>query len=291
VYKLWSEFITNVDKNFAEVIIWDIVKVIVFFAIAKLIIRLSKRIIRRIFLLQSTRIDKRRSDTLESLVENIVRYTVYFLFIVEALSTFHVNIAALLAGAGVAGLAVGFGAQSLIKDFLTGFFILFEDQYGVGDMVQINDFTGVVIQIGVRLTRVQAWTGEIEVIPNGQITTVRNYSKANSMAVIDMGVSYGTNLGDAIRIMERVMQELKEEDDNIVGEVSVSGVQALRDYDVLIRATAECAPTTHFSVQRKAQRLIKEAFDEAGLKPPFLQKTTQFVERHQLMDGGSADGS
>ncbi|WAH36994.1 mechanosensitive ion channel family protein [Alicyclobacillus dauci] len=272
-----ADFIKNMPN--AEVIIWDIVKVVIFLILARIIINIAKRIVARLFNMQRVRMDKRRKDTLESLFDNVIRYTVYFLLIVEILSTFHVNIAALLAGAGIVGLAVGFGAQSIIKDILTGLFILFEDQYGVGDTVQINNFTGTVIFIGVRLTRVQAWTGEVEVIPNGQITTVRNFSRTNSMAVIDIGVAYGANLKQAMATIEHVMHELQGEEENIVGVVSVLGVQALRDSDVLIRATAECAPTTQFAVQRKAQQRIKEAFDAAGIEIPFPQQTVWLQTR------------
>ncbi|EPZ46345.1 MULTISPECIES: mechanosensitive ion channel family protein [Alicyclobacillus] len=265
----------------------DLLRVIVLYIIARIIIRLALRLSRRLLKLHRNRMDKRRLDTLDSLFSNIIRYTVYFLFAVESLAVFHLNITTLLAGAGVVGLAVGFGAQGLIKDLISGLFILFEDQYGVGDTVQINGFTGTVVSIGVRLTRVQAWTGEVEIIPNGQIATVTNYSRTNSVAVVDVGVSYNANLKQAMQIIEQVMNQLKQEEENVIGDVSIAGVQELRDSDVLIRATAVCAPMTQYGIQRKAQQRIKEAFDEAGIEIPFVHRTVVLKGDVNAMERGN----
>ncbi|WP_328702241.1 mechanosensitive ion channel family protein [Alicyclobacillus acidoterrestris] len=265
----------------------DLIRVIVLYIIARIIIRLALRLSRRLLKFHRNRMDKRRLDTLDSLFSNIIRYTVYFLFAVESLAVFHLNITTLLAGAGVVGLAVGFGAQGLIKDLISGLFILFEDQYGVGDTVQINGFTGTVVSIGVRLTRVQAWTGEVEIIPNGQVATVTNYSRTNSVAVVDVGVSYDANLKQAMQIIEQVMNQLKQEEENIIGDVSIAGVQELRDSDVLIRATAVCKPTTQYGIQRKAQQRIKEAFDEAGIEIPFVHRAVVIKGDVNAMEGGN----
>lgn len=274
----WDGLANFVDRNLLDKIIFGFIKIIFFFIIARIVINISNRVIHRLLRMHK-RFDARRRDTLQSLFENIVRYTVYFLLIVEVLSTCNVNVAALLAGAGIVGLAVGFGAQGLIKDMLTGLFILFEDQYGVGDTVQINGFRGTVRSIGLRLTRVQAWTGEIEVIPNGQIATITNYSRTNSIAVIDIRVSYETNLKQAMGYIEQVMNELKESEDSIVGDVSVVGVQAIRDFDVVLRATAECLSMTHYGIQRKAQARIKEVFDEHGIEIPVPQQSISFFQK------------
>lgn len=291
----WDVVKNDFHHNLPSVslIVWDIVKIVIFYILARVLIRVGIRILDRVFNHKRIRMDKRRKDTLESLFGNVVRYTVYFVLIVEILSTFHVNIAALLAGAGIVGVAVGFGAQSIIKDILTGLFILFEDQYGVGDTVQINTFTGTVISIGVRLTRVQAWTGEVEVIPNGQILTVTNYSRTNSTAVVDVGVSYGASISQAMDAMERVLNGIKEEQpDIVVGDVSISGVQSIGQSNVVIRATAICAPMTHYGIQRLAQQRIKEAFDQIGIEIPFPQQTVWIQQQNPPKpetDGGNQD--
>lgn len=275
IAQVWTNSLNEITRNLANwpVAVEDLIVVVLLLIAARLAIRLANRMVLRFMQSRAVRMDERRRNTMTSLLENLIRYTIYFVFFLTALAQIHVHIEALLAGAGIAGVAIGFGAQSLIKDILTGFFILFEDQYGVGDVVQINNFTGTVVSIGLRLTRIKAWTGEVEIIPNGQITTVTNYSKNNAIAVVDIGVSYKANLDEAMRIIESVMLALKREDENIIGDIKVLGVQSLRESDVLIRATAECAPASSGPVVREAQLRIKQALDAANIDIPFPQRT------------------
>ncbi|MBX5435791.1 MAG: mechanosensitive ion channel family protein [Alicyclobacillaceae bacterium] len=242
-----------------------ILEILLFYLCARVAIRICCKAIQRLMRSSAVRFDTRRRDTLESLLDNAARYVIYFIFILASLRTLGVHIAALLAGAGIAGVALGFGAQSLIRDVLTGFFILFEDQYGVGDLVKINGFTGTVVHIGLRTTRVKAWTGEIEIIPNGQVQQVTNYSKANSTAIVDVGVDSRTDLDRALQIMRQVLEELKSERDDVVGDVQVLGVQALTGPEIRLRVAVECLPSAHFAVERIARYRIKERFDREGI--------------------------
>lgn len=277
---MWSNIWAVIQKNIAnlpsvEILIWGIVKdalkILLLYLLSRLAIRVLVGVISKLLRSKAVKMAERKRKTLESLLDNVTRYSIYFIFALMVLQAIGLKITTLLAGAGIAGVALGFGAQGLIKDILTGFFILFEDQYGVGDLVKINNFTGTVQAIGLRLTRVQAWTGEVEVIPNGQILQVTNYSRTNSLAVIDVSVAYRTNVDQAIEILRRVMSEVKAETDVIVGDVQILGVQSLRQSDVLLRVTAECLPTQQYGVQRRAQQMIKQAFDEAGIEFPHLQ--------------------
>ncbi len=277
--QIWQWYDTYSDTLLA--VAGHALQIILFYILARILIRITITAVNRLIKLQTVKMDERRRNTLLSLLDNMIRYTIYFIFAVESLSSLNIHVETLLAGAGIAGLALGFGAQSLIKDVLTGFFIIFEDQYGVGDLVKINQFTGTVISIGLRLTRIQAWTGEIEIIPNGQITQVTNYSKANSIAVVDVGVSYQADLHRAMEVIQETMQQLKAENENIVGEVQILGVQSLGKSDVVIRVTAECKPTTHFAVQRQAYQRIKEAFDREKIEMPHSQ---QVIVLHPTME-------
>ena len=126
------------------------------------------------------------------------------------LSTLTINVSAVLAGAGIVGLAVGFGAQSLVKDIITGFFIIFEDQFSVGDYIRVGQFEGTVEEIGLRTTKIKSWTGELHIIPNGNILEVTNFSLNNSVAVIDISVAYEEN----IQRVESLIQDLL---DNVAG--------------------------------------------------------------------------
>ncbi|GGI95079.1 mechanosensitive ion channel protein MscS [Alicyclobacillus cellulosilyticus] len=235
-------------------------EILLLYLAARVAIRFGSRAVGRLLRSPAVRMQPRRRDTMESLLDNVLRYLVYFIFILMALQTMGVRIETLLAGAGIAGLALGFGAQSLIRDVLTGFFILFEDQYAVGDLVKINNVTGTVKTIGLRLTRLQVWTGEIEIIPNGQIQQITNYSRENAVAVIDVPVSYREDTRRAMDVMGQVLEEMRMESDDIVGDVKVLGIHMLRDNDILLRATAVCRPTRGADVQREAVHRIIQAF-------------------------------
>jgi moderate conductance mechanosensitive channel len=275
--KLWKQFLdyTSAHVDILSTAAWDVGKIVGLFIAARIVILLLSRMAARVLQFRAVRMDNRRRHTLTSLMHNIVRYTIYFIFILMSLQVLQFHIGTLLAGAGIAGLAIGFGAQSVIKDLLTGFFILFEDQYGVGDYVTINGQTGTVTQIGIRLTRLQVWTGEVESIPNGMVQQVTNYSRTNSLAVIDVGVNYNTDLKMAFDILNNILQEIKATTPDLVGAVSVLGIQAFQADAILLRATAECKPMTHYGVKRLAQLKIKEAFDAAGIDIPVPQRVVE----------------
>ncbi|MCL6626372.1 mechanosensitive ion channel family protein [Alicyclobacillus shizuokensis] len=249
-------------------IVTHIIEVVILFFVMKLANRILSRVLNRVLDSRAVRMDERRKGTMHSLMQNILRYTLYFVWILCALETFNFHVGALLAGAGIAGLAVGFGAQSLIKDILTGFFILFEDQYAVGDYVTINGITGEVVQMGLRLTQVRVWTGELEIIPNGLIQQVTNHSRHNSIAVVDIGISRMADVDRALAVLEDVMRRVADESQDVVGPVQVAGVQSLDAQQILLRATAECAPYTHFGVQRLALQRAAQALAEAGIDMP-----------------------
>ncbi|MCL6516014.1 mechanosensitive ion channel family protein [Alicyclobacillus sp.] len=246
-------------------VIGRIIGIVGFFLLTRIAIRLSVRTVHRMLYSPAVKMDERRRGTLASLLDNVVRYTLYFIYFLILLELLNFHVQTLLAGAGLAGLVVGLGAQSLIKDILTGLFILFEDQYGVGDYVKINNFVGTVDSIGLRVTRIRAWTGEMEVIPNGQIQQVTNYSRHNSLAVIDVGVRADADLGQALEVMERVMREVALEREEVAGEVNVLGVQAITQAEITLRATLECRPNQQYGVERLCRLRIKEAFDHAGI--------------------------
>ncbi len=241
---------------------------IIIYLVAIIIIKIGNRTIHH-FLRIRINLSERRRDTLHSLLTNILKYTVYFVMVLTILPLFGINIAALLAGAGVAGLAIGFGAQSLISDFFTGFFILFEDQYGMGDWVVINTVTGKVIQVGPRVTAIQVWTGEIVYFRNGSISEVTNYSKSPSLAVITFSVGYDTEAETALAILKEVLGEVQNEDPNALGEIQILGVNMLNDSNYTIEATMKCKPYSQFSVQRLTYKKLQKHFLDRGMKPPF----------------------
>ncbi|WDL97661.1 mechanosensitive ion channel family protein [Alicyclobacillus sp. ALC3] len=247
---------------------WHIVLAFLIYLAAWIGIRVASRMIRQVLAVRKS-VDDRRRKTLESLLTNVVKYTIYFILIMTILPLFGVKIAALLAGAGVAGLAISFGAQNLIQDFFTGFFILLEDQYGIGDWVEINGITGSVTIVGARITAIQEWTGQTVYIRNGTISQVINISKAPSLAVISFNVSYSTAAEEALETLQEVLEEVVREDGNALGDIQVLGVNALNQSDYTIEATVSCKPYGEFSVQRLAYKKLQERFATGALKPPF----------------------
>lgn len=284
--QLWSSLLKYMGNhlNQLEHIGWDIVKIIVLLIVAQIAIRVISRIANRILHVR-TKIDERRKKTLGVLFFNVVKYTVYFILLLTILPIFGIHIEALLAGAGVAGIAIAFGAQSLLKDFFNGLFFLLEDQYGVDDYVAINGTWGQIRTIGLRITVIKVWTGELVVIPNGQINQVINYSKENSVAVIDVNVGYKADTEQAIEIVRGVMNQLKEDQKNIVGDVSILGVNALNDSNYTIRAIAECEPYTHWGVIRLAKQMIHKAFADNGIDLP----AQKIVYMHDHFGEGTSD--
>lgn len=241
--------------------------------VATLVVKVGKAVIRRFFSIKlkgPLRKSERREKTLVKLLENALKYIVYFSAIIAILSEFKFDVKGLLAGAGVLGLAVGFGAQSLVKDVISGFFIIFEDQFGVGDYVKVNEAEGTVMEIGLRTTKISLFGGEIYIVPNGQIIEVTNYSVANSKTILDIGLSYETDIDRAEKLLSEFLKKLpKERYKEVIGIPEVIGVQSFEASQVVLRITAETEPVANFGVGRKLRQDIKKFLDENGIELPY----------------------
>jgi len=246
-----------------------IIKIILIWIVANILIRVGSFLIRSFFDSQArsrVSINKTKNETLKALIKSILRYTVYFIAALMVLGELGVNTSSILATAGIGGLAIGFGAQSLVKDVISGFFIIFEDQYGVGDFVKIQDITGTVEEIGLRITKIRGFKGDINIIPNGQITVVTNYSRENSAAVVEVNLAYENDIDKAIAIMEKVSREYAAQNPDIVEEPKVFGITAMDHVGITLRLVARTLPLKHWGVERELRKLIKEAFDENNIQ-------------------------
>jgi moderate conductance mechanosensitive channel len=218
-----------------------------------------------------------RADALGALLTSIVTVVVYVLAVFLVLAEFGLNLAPLVAGAGVIGLAVGFGAQDLVKDFLSGVFMLAEDQYGVGDIVDVGEASGTVEGVTLRTTRIRDVEGTLWHVPNGEIRRVGNASQDWARSLLDIGVAYGTDIDLAIEVLERVAQQMASEADyadTFLAAPDVWGVQDLGADSVDIRLVIKTTPGTQWGISRELRRRIKAAFDVAGIEIPFPQRTT-----------------
>lgn len=221
-------------------------------------------------------VEQRRVQTIGKLLKNVASYVVYFIVMLLVLSEFNINLGPLLAGAGVLGLAIGFGAQSLVKDVITGFFIILEDQFAVGDVIQTGAFKGTVEMIGLRATRLTSWTGEVYIIPNGLINEVTNYSLRNSLAIVDVAIAYEEDIDHAIAAIRETVSSVADE--NLAKPAEVLGVQALGPSEVTLRVIAECRPNTQAAVSRKLNAEIKKALDARGIEIPYPKTVTYYRE-------------
>ena len=212
---------------------------------------------------------ERRYRTILRLVQSIVSYVVYFSAILAILSAVNIDVKGLLAGAGIVGLAVGFGAQSLVKDVITGFFIIFEDQFGVGDYIKITSVEGTVLEIGLRTTKIKGAAGEINIVPNGSITDVVNYSINNSIAIIDVSVAYSSDIAKAERLIEEYLKELPKKHEEITAPPTLLGVQNVVGAEVSLRISVETLPMQHFAISRMVRRDVKEIFDRNRIEIPY----------------------
>lgn len=210
----------------------------------------------------------RRRKTLILLLESISKYTLYFVTIIIVLSIFGIPVTSLLAGAGILGLAVGFGAQKLVEDVISGFFILIEDQFAVGDFVEIAGKTGIVQEIGFRTTIIRNTAGELYVIPNGEIRQVTNYSVAEDIRLmVDVTIPYEENPKRAIAELEKLCTMVREEKKDILTSgPTVLGVQDLSSNGVVLRLMARTKPMEHWGMGRHLRQRIKEHFDEVGIR-------------------------
>ncbi|MEH6988295.1 mechanosensitive ion channel family protein [Cytobacillus firmus] len=249
-----------------------IFKVMAILMVTSILIRIGKLAIRNIFKVRTPsrlRISERREATLLKLLENMLTYVVFFVAAIMILSVLTIDVKALLAGAGIVGLAVGFGAQSLVKDIITGFFIIFEDQFSVGDYIRIDQFEGTVEEIGLRTTKIKNWTGEVHILPNGSIMQVTNFSLNNSVAFVDVSIAYEGDIVKVEQVLQELFEKLPEKYEDMVKPPEILGIQNMAAADVMLRVVSETLPMRHFYIARQLRKEIKLCLDEHGIEIPF----------------------
>ena len=211
----------------------------------------------------------RRLQTLSATFRGIVQMVILFIGLMVLLAQLNINITPILASAGVLGIAIGLGAQSLIKDFFAGFLILLEDQFSVGDTVKIGETSGTVEHLTLRVTRVRALDGSLTMIPNGSISAVVNYSKGWSRVVLDIEVDYKEDVDRAMRVMLETAKRMREEKPTeIIEEPAMLGVDKLGASSITLRLLAKTKANKQHDVARELRRRVKLAFDQEGIKTP-----------------------
>ncbi|WP_397536686.1 mechanosensitive ion channel family protein [Rummeliibacillus pycnus] len=267
-------------------------KIIAIWLLSMVVVRVAKMAIKKFFHIRMTGpialqpASERRHLTILRLLQSVISYVVYFSAIIAILSVMGIRVTGLLAGAGIVGLAVGFGAQSLVKDIITGFFIIFEDQFGVGDYIKITSTEGTVLEIGLRTTKIKGASGEINIIPNGLITEVVNYSINNSIAIIDVSIAYSSDIAKAEKLIEQYLKSLPAMNEDIVSEPTLLGVQNVVGAEVTLRISVETLPMKHFAISRMIRRDVKEIFDRNGIEIPYPKMMVYERDNNKAFEEG-----
>ena len=210
-----------------------------------------------------------RAETVGALLASVASFAIWTLAALMALGTLGLDLGPLIAGAGIVGVAIGFGSQNLVRDFISGIFMLMEDQYGVGDVVDAGPATGTVEGVGLRTTRLRDVNGTLWHIPNGEIRRVGNRSQGWARALVDVEVAYSTDLDAATRTIERVAQELDADDQwapKLLEQPEVWGVEELGPDSIRVRLVAKTRPLEQWKVARELRARLKVAFDQAGIE-------------------------
>lgn len=214
-------------------------------------------------------IDDKRATTLISILKKVINYFIIFIGIIIALEMFNIDTKSILATAGIGGIAIGFGAQSLVKDIITGFFILMENQYSVGDYIETAGFDGIVEEVGVRVTKIRSFSGDLHIIPNGIIQSVTNRNRGPMRALINLSIAYEEDIDRAISVLENTCEEIRLENDKIVEGPTVLGVTSLGNSDVVLTIMVKTKPMEQWVIERDIRKKGKQALDKAGIEIPY----------------------
>ena len=259
------KFITS--EKFILPVIYIIAGVIIYNIIKALVGRISK----------NKHVDKKKK-TIISLVKNIIKYLIMIFVVLGILSTYGVNTSGIITSIGVAGVIIGLALQDIVADFLAGVLILFDNQYAIGDVVTIDNFTGEVIAFGLMTTKIKAATGEVLILSNSSFKKVINYNMNTTTHYINIDVSYDTN----IDTLEKVLNNMKEEVEKIdgyIGNYKLLGIQEFASSSIKYMVTLECNNSKRFQVKRDFNMILKRNLDKAKIEIPYTKVDVYVKEK------------
>lgn len=255
-------------------------RIVLIVGLAWLLTGLLQRAIRKVRERVASRFEDReavkRAETLGRVLRYIVAVVVTLVAGMLVLAELGVSLAPILGAAGVVGVAVGFGAQSLVRDYFNGLFLLLEDQIHQGDVVRLGEHAGLVEEMTLRYVRLRDYDGYVHFVSNGQIASVVNMGRGHAQAVIDVGIAYGEAIDRAMQVMVRTAEQLRADpvfSSRILDAFEMVGVERWADSAVILRARFKVAPLEQWSVRREYLRRLKAAFDTEGIEIPFPQLT------------------
>jgi len=259
-------------------------RIVVILAVAWVAISVSQRGIRALRIRISSRMDDReavqRAETLGRVFRYMAAVTITLMAGMLVLTEMGVSVAPILGAAGVVGLAVGFGAQSLVKDFFNGFFLLLENQIRQGDVVRLGEHAGLVEEVTLRFVQLRDYDGNVHFVPNGTISTVVNMSRGHAQSVVDVGVGYGEDLERVMQVMRDAAATMRADPKyagKILDNLEMAGVERWDDSSVVLRARFRVAPLEQWNVRRDYLLRLYQAFDAHGIDIPFPQLTVHMA--------------
>lgn len=262
------------DFNFDKVIyaVIYIIVAVIFYVILTRVIKLFLQKPRERLEAKLTARQIQRMGTLQGLLNSSAKYIVIIALILALLANFGVDVSSLLAGIGIATAIIGLAFQDLAKDVIAGFSIVMENQYEVGDLLEVNGFKGRVTAVGLKSTKIKNYRGKELIIANRNMNAMINYSTHNTLAEVDIPVSYDADSAHVEKAIEKVCKDLENEKlEEIVGEITFYGPVKIGESEIVWRINAECAPYKHFKPQRMIRRLVLQEFKKAGINIPYQQ--------------------
>jgi len=287
-----TSFMNNLLSSLYEWIITELPGILILIVATLIVLKVYKTFVkklRNIIIKRSgkkegteTQETEKRVETLMNILQSVGKILIWAIFIMILLKKFGVDIGPILAGAGILGLAVGFGAQELVRDIISGFFMLLENQIRAGDVAIINGTGGLVEKIELRTTTLRDFSGTTHIFQNGKISTISNMTMEWSAMTFDIGVAYKEDTDEVVRIMKEVGEELQNDPDfkdHIIEPLEVFGVDKFADSAVIIKARVKTKPIMQWTVGREYRRRLKKAFDEKGIEIPFPHTTVYWGEK------------
>ena len=286
-----ADFWTSLLNSAKAWVVTELPGLLIILVLLVIALRVVKFTIKRVKKGLSSRVEKReetdapevekRISTLTSLIQGVLMVAIWLVFLMLALQKVGIDIGPILAAAGIVGLAVGFGAQELVRDFITGFFIILENRIRTGDVAIINGTGGLVEAIDLRTITLRDFSGVVHVFQNGKISTLSNMTKEWSAMVFDIGVAYKEDIDRVMEIMKEVGDQMREDDvfgPNILEPIEIFGVDAFADSAVVIKARLKTKPIQQWTVGREYRGRLKKAFDANRIEIPFPHTTVYWGE-------------
>jgi len=284
----WSELFKNGQNWLINELPGLLIALVLFFLAFK-IVGFSLKKLKRTLINRAAKNDKvdtieaeKRIITLTNIIHGLIKITLWVIFVMIILQKFGINIAPILAGAGIIGLAVGFGAQELVRDFISGFFIILENQIRSGDVAIINGTGGLVENIEFRTTTLRDFSGVVHTFQNGKINTISNMTKDWSAMVFDIGVAYKENPQAVMDIMKQVGEELQNDPDfkdKIIEPIEIFGLDKFADSAIIIKARLKTLPIQQWTIGREYRKRLKYAFDKHNIEIPFPHTTVYWGDK------------